>query len=233
MGYNMFMKLIMFLLLASSCYAKDIVVMEIDTGTDALHFSIMNHINKDDVSKYPSNYVDNQGHGSHIAGLIVKDTCPQVKLISCKFFDTNKGDGLEEESCLNRAINEHVDFVNLSWGGDDYNQRESDLLNKLNDNGTKIIVAAGNEHKYLGSPCFGYFPACLLLSNMTVVGNLSKDGKMARTSNYGVPGMEWEVGEDVYSTLPSNQWGYMTGTSQSAAIHTNRLLKQKCKEIIK
>ena len=61
-------------------HAKEIRVLEIDTGVDTSHPEIAVHIkNKNSIL----DYFDFNGHGTHIAGLILKNTCPEVQLQSC------------------------------------------------------------------------------------------------------------------------------------------------------
>jgi len=43
--------------------------------------------------------------------------------------------------------------------------------------------------------------------------------------------MKWELGTDIYSTLANGKFGYLTGSSQATAIHTNKWLKKKCLEL--
>src|SRR5271165_3842138 len=69
---------------------KKIKVLEIDTGLDGKHLDLMFHLDKKDMNLHPQNYVDYHSHGTHIAGLILKDTCNDVVLYSCKYFEVKQ-----------------------------------------------------------------------------------------------------------------------------------------------
>jgi subtilisin family serine protease len=225
------------LLFSVSCIASTIKVFEIDTGVDGAHLMISPYLNKADMLAHPDNYQDYHGHGTHIAGIIVKDICPQVSLYSCRFYEGKLVNWELYLNCLKRAYDEKMDFINFSGGGETFSQQEFDAFKRLSTIPIVISVAAGNEnpdtHKKLnlGNPCFGYWPACLPFTNITVVGNIKQDGTINSSSNYGMPGMVYEMGTSVWSAAPGNRMTYMTGTSQATAKHTNKLLKQKCKEL--
>lgn len=68
------------------------------------------------------------------------------------------------------------------------------------------------------------------LTNVVSVGAVNKQMTRLSHSNYGI-NMPWELGENVFSTLPYNQVGYMTGTSQAAAMFSHRILLKKCEEL--
>jgi subtilisin family serine protease len=173
------------------------------------------------------------GHGTHVAGIILDHVCDQIELVSCKFYDAfddtkdaNMKRGIE---CFKRALKEHITIINYSAGGRESNKEEYEILKKISDAGIKIVTAAGNNGQDLST--FDYFPAKYNLPNLIVVGNLEKNGKRNLTSNYGLKGMVWEVGTKVWSTLPDNSGGFMSGTSQATARYTNKLLRQMCKDL--
>lgn len=230
---------LLFILLASiPVSATEIKVMIIDTGIASTNFNLQPYVNKEDSLIHPESYNDWHGHGTHVAGLVTKNTCSQVSLYSCAFYDKHDTSEVMWEkllSCYQRAHDEHMDYINLSGGGDTPTEKEFIKIKQIvSDPNVTMIVAAGNGEneppigKNLGNPCWGYFPACYDLEHMVIVGN-----EGARSSNYGYWNMEWEDGTGVLSSLPGNNQGYMTGTSQSTAIYTNKLLLEKCKEINK
>lgn len=217
-------------------HADTIKVFEIDTGIDSTHKDLTFHLDADDIKKSPDNYIDNHGHGTHIAGLILKDVCDEVKLYSCKFFDPKaKGnDNLKKTvACLKLAVEMKADVVVYAGGGTDYNKDEEDAMKALETANIVAVVAAGNEHSDLVKA--PYYPASYGFTNMIVVGNMYKEDlteatKIACSSNRNMAGMVYEYGTGVRSTLPRNNYGLMTGTSQSTAIMTNKILKFRCKK---
>lgn len=188
-----------------------------------------------DHPSYDEDYIDDHGHGTHVTGIIMKDVCENVKLISCKYWIANDKTGKQMERlyhCLKRAKKEKVDFINYSSSGNELDETEYDLIEELSQNGTKIVVSAGNDNRNLQkTPAF---PAMYDIKEMVVVGSLKKDNKTRLpNSNYGKSKMKWEIGEEIKSTDIKDTYSVMTGTSQATAFHTNKLIKLKCKEILK
>lgn len=210
--------------------AKPIKVLEIDTGIDISHLEIRNHINIANWTK--EDFIDTNGHGTHIAGLILDNVCDKVEIISCKFYNGYEKDGNEilnkEIACFKMALKQHVNIINFSGGGGKESPEELKVLKQLSELGIKIVVAAGNNGQDLSDPVYNYYPAKYSLQNIIVVGNLEQNKKRNISSNYGLDNMVWEIGTKVLSTLPASSFGYMTGTSQSTARRTNRILRKMC-----
>jgi major intracellular serine protease len=209
-------------LFSINSFGKAITVYVIDTGTDLSHEEIRSHVNM----KYwnnDQNYEDFHGHGTHIAGIILKDTCKEVELYSCKYYDLSNISNNPIE-CFKKALIKHYDVINFSGGGKGYSQEEYDVIKAIK---SIIIVAAGNENEDIS--IWHYYPASYELPNVITVGNL--DGKIkAQSSSFGLKNMVWEQGTSIFSTFPGGRYGIMTGSSQATANHTNRILKKMCEE---
>jgi len=223
------MKINLFILLFSSLvFAKDIVVLQIDTGVDISHQRIRDHL----IEINTEDNIDNHGHGTHIAGLILRNTCPEIKLISCKIFDYIKigtsyyivHSKKTTVDCFKKANELKVDYVNFSGGGYEVIKEEFELIKTLTENGTIVTTAAGNDN----SDKLRYYPAGYNLPGLIVVGNLNQDRTRHEKSNYGFKGMVWEIGTDIISTFPDGKFAGMTGTSQATAVHLNHLLRLRC-----
>lgn len=250
-------------------------VMIIDTGIYP-HEDLKQFLPND----LSGDYVDNVGHGTHIAGIVAYGNasvkgkgfrkndaiCSQVEIISCKYFDPempgNDNNSLKNTiKCIKQAIEQHVDVINYSGGGELFSYEEFNAYKEFEKSGGIVVVAAGNEHSKLREN--NYFPACysnkcheyfildksgqlvspevapslkkkvtyhLGLRNFYYVSNIDKKGKLVISSNDDKYAKK-EVGVDVLSTLPNQQYGTLTGTSQSTAAFTHRLLKRFCKYI--
>jgi len=218
----LFMKIsILFLLFSSIVYAKDIRVLIIDTGVDLSHEEIRSHIPIINTIDYN----DTHGHGTHVAGLILKDTCPQVKLISCKYYYKDYEKQLRTSNdCFELGLRIKPDYINYSSGGSKVDFKEFILFTKLVKQGTKIMVAAGNSGKERPD----FYPARYEMKGVTIVGNLNPDGTHNSTSNYGFKEMVWEIGTKIESTFPDGKRNEMTGTSQATAIYLNKQLRLEC-----
>lgn len=221
------MKYLLLILISSICFAKShIVAFQIDTGTDISHVhEIRDYVNIANWEK--DDYVDVNGHGTHVAGILLKNVCPQVELISCKYYE-GKTDSSDKKllNCFKTALKIRPDIINFSGGGPGYDQNEFNIIKQLSDAGIKIIVAAGNNGQDLSLKENEYYPAKYKgIKNLIVVGN-----EGAKNSNYGILGMIWRKGNYIYSTLPNGEWGYKSGTSMSTAIYSNELLQKICEE---
>jgi len=72
-----------------------------------------------------------------------------------------------------------------------------------------------------------YDPRIIAVSNVFIVKGKKKNKKKRMpSSNYGDAIQYEENGREVFSILPDNSYGYMTGTSQSAAVRTGKIIKK-------
>lgn len=220
----LFIFLTLFISLPSYAQLKVAVV---DTGldiSDPRFKSVLCKEEHHDVTNTGLN--DNNGHGTHVAGLIKKyardsDYC----LLIIKYYsDGQSGPSAAFNSyyAFSYAVSKGADIVNFSSGGPTFSADEYNSI--LKGNNTIFIVAAGNDHKNLDE--VPYYPACYKLPNIYVVGN-AFNKVPSPNSNYGSIIDFWENGQDVISTLPGGREGKMSGTSMSAAIHTGKLIYEK------
>lgn len=158
---------------------------------------------------------DIDGHGTNIAGLITKGLDPnKVCLIIIKY---NGSMNLlyNYEKALKYLLQISPNYVNMSYESSEFLDSEYETVKHLTENGTKVVVAAGNNKMDFSKEC-KIFPACLKIKeNFYVVG--APDIEL---SNYGgpvkylMPGF-WQEGFGIKES----------GTSQSCANFLNYLLK--------
>jgi len=227
---NKFIILFLTLITSIACASKTIKLMIIDTGISLSHPEIDSHVkNSDSIS-----YIDTHGHGTHVAGIVLKGTCKEVELISCKYIFENSPeyDKINKSiNCFKEALKQKVQIINYSSVGNIYYLEEYKVLKQLERAGIIIVTAAGNDNKDISMDSNPVYPAKYNLKNIIVVGNLNDDETKAPSSNYGLKGMVWEKGMNQFSTLPYGQWGKMSGTSQATAKHTNKILLRWCQEL--
>lgn len=88
--------------------------------------------------------------------------------------------------------------------------------------GGLLICSAGNEGKNTDiTPQYpaGYGDSRLFpnVRNVISVGSIDRNGSQSSFSNYGKNSVQiYAPGGDIYSTLPNNSYGYMSGTSMAA-----------------
>lgn len=224
-----------------------VVVAVIDTGIDFNHPDLKGHewVNPheiagngiddddngyvDDVHGYDfaarqGEVKDNHGHGTHIAGIIVKEA-PDVQIMNLKYFDRGM-DGAEalrnSLEAMRYAIKMKADIINYSGGGTVASPEELALLREASHRGILVVAAAGNESS--NSERQPFYPANYNLSNIisvTAIDETSVADVILPSSNFGVRSVAVAAqGKDVRSTLPGGRYGLMTGTSQATAFVT-------------
>lgn len=172
---------------------------------------------------------DRIGHGTHIAGLITKFAGASEKycLVIYKTMDPKtrmRSGGYVSyiAEAFKEAIANDISVVNFSGGGPEPSLFEWVSIRRALQQNIIIVVAAGNEGSNLAQQEF--FPASYGFGRMVVVGNLNQNHLPNPSSNYGCVVNKWEVGTNIYSTLPNKKYGAMTGTSQATAITTGKIV---------
>jgi thermitase len=185
-----------------------------------------------DFAEHTGRIRDSHGHGTHIAGIIMKSTPdemkPRLKLMNLKYFNRNI-DGVTALSnslkAMRYAIQMKADIINYSGGGTVPNPEELAILAEANRRGILIVAAAGNESS--NSEKLPFFPANYRLPNILSVtaideGRGGAPDEILPTSNFGVRSVAVAAqGKNVESTLPGGRYGQMTGTSQATAFGTS------------
>jgi thermitase len=178
--------------------------------------------------------VDNHGHGTHIAGIIaaksaagggVSGVAPNVSIMALKYYDpkaSNSNNLKNTIQAIQYAVKMKANIINYSGGGTDYSPEEFQAIKEAEKAGILFVAAAGNERSNSDESGKHYYPADYDLTNIISVTAVNKeDTKVLPTSNYGVRTVDLAApGENIYSTLPGNTYGAMTGTSQATAFVT-------------
>lgn len=137
---------------------KGIGIAILDTGV-CMHKEIENNIAyfKDFINNRDKCYDDN-GHGSHVVGLIAADSfgiAPNASLIILKVLDENgRGNSEDIIKCLNWVLKKYSELnirilnfsIGFTPGAGFYEQKTIlDLVEKLWDCGVVVVAAAGND----------------------------------------------------------------------------------------
>lgn len=128
-----------------------------------------------------------------------------------------------------------VKIINYSGGGKPKNKRETKEIKKALDAGIEFVAAAGNDGLTLGKApskkekekYTTFYPA-MADSRVTVVGSVNNIGEISTFSNRSEIVDTYEKGEEIVGAGVS-----LTGTSQSTAIASGRILKFMIEKIMK
>lgn len=160
-------------------------------------------------------------HGTFVAG-VVKGVDSNVKIMPLKFQD---GSGLGYTGAAASAINYattmklkgiNIGAINLSWGGGTSSSLVLESsIKRANDAGIVVVSAAGNNGD--NNDITPRYPSSYKFSNSISVAAWDGGVSLAGFSNYGKSSVEVAAkGVGVYSSLPGNSYGYISGTSFAA-----------------
>lgn len=177
--------------------------------------------NNGDNSVYDGTIIDGENtdaHGTHIAGIIaaslngtgVQGVAPNTKILPVKFMNNGEGTVFNAIKAIEYAETMGAKIANCSWGAEGYSHF---LHDSIANSSMFFVCAAGNEESNVQT--YPEYPAMFDLDNIISVGATSSDGSLAYFSNYGQGVDVAAPGEEIYSTLPENTYGYMDGTSMA------------------
>jgi hypothetical protein len=181
---------------------------------------------------------DSMGHGTHISGVIKSESdrssslqntnstsTPTARLMILKYYNPNGTDAENIENtvkAMNYAIKMKAQIINYSGGGSLPNISELNALKLAEKSNIMVVAAAGNNKT--NTDINSYYPANYGLKNIISVAAVEKSGELVAFSNYGAKTVDIAApGRHIFSTLPDNKFGFMSGTSQSTAFVSGRL----------
>lgn len=172
---------------------------------------------------------DNNGHGSHVAGLAAASTDNAVGIsgvgfkcrilpIKCSADNDTRGPGgvgyvLTGYEGIIYAADHGADVINCSWGG---SGSAEGIIQQIIDyaiinKGSVIVAAAGNSNVQTD-----FLPA--YANGVISVAATQNNDKKASFSNYSYKVSVSAPGYNIYSTLWNNSYGTMSGTSMASPI---------------
>ncbi len=198
-------------------------------GVDDDHNGYIDDVHGWNFAQQNKNLADQDGHGTHIAG-VIKEATTKIKaeFIIIKYYNTSSDPGQYNDSFLNSlkyAIQVNANIINISGGGRRFSSEELAVFKQAAEKKIIVVAAAGN--KSTDSNDFLFYPAAYKLPNILSVVATDESGKKLATSNINKDKLNiFEYGEKIYSCLPGNNFGYKTGSSQAAAAVTGRIARQ-------
>ena len=209
---------------------RGVIVAVLDTGVDRGHPDLAgNVVDGADLVDGDTEPEDDNGHGTHVAGIIgavadngvgVRGAAPGVTILNIRVLDgNNAGTTQTVADGIDKAIAAGAKVINLSLGavsGDEELSPSDPLamaLGRATTAGLTVVAAAGNEG----------MPVCaqpVVVPQLICVAAVNEGLERASFSNYGVrvdlvaPG-GGEPGNAILSTTPGGEYGLMMGTSQA------------------
>jgi thermitase len=202
---------------------KKALIAILDTGVDAKHEDIKANY-KSIKSKHDK---DTHRHGTHCAGIAAAVTnnkkgiaslSPNGKFVEVTSVKVLSGFGGGTQSGIIagmiEAADAGADVISMSLGGrtnDKAMKAYTDAVKYCNKKGAIVIVAAGNNNINANLFAPANTPGVITVSavdqslNKAKFSNTTEDIEMAVSA----PGV------DIYSTLPNNKYGALSGTSMS------------------
>lgn len=172
---------------------------------------------KNYCSSIPGRYPeDDHGHGTMVGNIIVDNTFANVQILPIKVMNAD-GEGYDSHivNGILYAIEYGVDIINLSIGGDGEKSVYRRLMDKAEQKGIAVLVAAGNE----GEDVSSCTPANI--DSSITISAVNKNDKFSSTfSNYGQQIDFCAPGEEIPATGIDGQKYLTSGTSFAAPYAT-------------
>ncbi|PLS03675.1 S8 family peptidase [Neobacillus cucumis] len=200
--------------------SKKVKIAVVDTGVDLDHPDLVRRLttgyNAIDNSNNPD---DDNGHGSHVAGIIAADTNNGVGMAGITWYNPiipvkvmgadGTGGSFYVAKGIRWAVDHGADVINLSLG----NYQTCDVLESAvdyaNEKNVVVISAAGNDNTNQRS-----YPAAY--AGVLGVAAVDWDGNRAKFSNYGDYVDVAAPGVDIPSTFSNGEYAALSGTSMAA-----------------
>ncbi len=198
-----------------------IKVAVIDTGVDLSHPEFAGRIdtaNDYDFSNGDTTAQDDNGHGTHVAGIIgatlnngigVAGVANDCTILPVKVLSANgSGDVSHVAEGIRWAADHGAQVINLSLGGEDYSQTLNDAVQYAVRRDCVVVAATGNT----GQDGVIY-PAAY--ANVIGVGSTDSADRLSFFSTYGDGVDVTAPGSNVYSTRLGGGYCFMNGTSMA------------------
>ena len=195
-----------------------VIIAIVDTGVNYNHEDLNGKVIKGWDYQGDSNPMDDNGHGTHVAGIASASTNNGVgvagvawncKILAVKVLDGGgNGNDVNCSLGIRYAANNGARVINMSFGGPNYSSTLNDACSYAYSKGCLLVAAAGND-----GTSVKFYPAAY--DSVLSVGATNDSDTRATFSNYG----DWvdvsAPGDNILSTY-NNAYAYGSGTSQSA-----------------
>ncbi len=178
---------------------------------------------------YQSRNSSEYEHGTHVAGIIAAEvndlgiaglaSNANVKIMIVKALGGSDGSGNTDDivEAIAYAESMGATICNLSFGT---TENDPALASAIENSDMLFVCAAGNgDSRGIGydTDQSALYPASYDFDNVISVANLSYDGTLDSSSNYGAESVDIAApGIDILSTTPKSTYEYLSGTSMAA-----------------
>jgi subtilisin family serine protease len=178
-----------------------------------------------DVTKGEGSGEDDDGHGTHVAGIVaartnnaqgVAGTCWSAQLLAVKFMNRRgKGSTSNAISGIEYAVKQGVKIINCSFGSSTSSSSLKDAISYAQQHNVLLVIAAGNNGDDIDKT--PTYPASYPNSNILAVAATDNEDQLASFSNYGSSGVDLAApGDDIVSTYLGGGYKTLSGTSMAA-----------------
>jgi len=222
--------------LAGNKGTRNVIVAVIDTGVDYNHDSLkINAVKGYDFRNNDSDPMDetgsqNPGHGTHCAGIIgatgladggIYGLSPEVSIMPIRFLGADgSGDLNNGIKAIDYAIANGAKVISASWGAAVPASQAQPLIEavkRASDAGVIFVAAAANDGK--SNDVASMYPANAKFANTITVAASDVNDTKPSWSNYGKHSVDVAApGVNIMSTLPSNKYGNLSGTSMATPL---------------
>ena len=230
---------------------KEVVVAVLDTGVDYSHKDLasnmwfrpenvpqyvddelgsFNDLRGYDANKNAADPMDDNGHGTHVAGIIgaegdnsegIAGINWNVQIMPLKFLGRGGFGSVKDAiESINYAIDRKKNGVNLrvinaSWGSTQRSKALEDAIRAAGEAGILFVAAAGNSST--DNDRRAHYPSNYDLPNMISVAALDRSDSLAGFSNYGAKTVHVGApGREILSTWLNDEYREASGTSMAA-----------------
>ncbi len=159
-------------------------------------------------------------HGTHVAGIAAAKGNNGIGItgvaFNCKILPVKTGIDTPSTDVIlygyegiQYAADNGAQIINCSWGGTDYSQFGQDIIRYATAKGALVVAAAGNETS--SAP---HYPSDY--QGVLSVASVNSSDVKSGFSNFGYRIDVSAPGENIYSTLPNNNYGIESGTSMAS-----------------
>ncbi len=209
---------------------EGVKVAVLDTGVidhPDLKVNIKGGINFSSSDK--KDYIDRQGHGTHVAGIIaaqnndfgVVGVAPKAEIYAVKVLgDQGYGSFEMIAQGIDWAVENKMDVISMSLGSATPHSSIHDAIKRAYKKNITIVAAAGNDGDEYDDNDMGY-PA--RYPETIAVGSVNKYLKRSWFSSDGEELDIMAPGEEIYSTFLKNEYAILSGTSMATPFITGVL----------